>query len=798
MLGHAAAAIGSKIWMFGGQQGRKFLRTLYVFDTDTCTWSRKDSDAHPPARAGHSMVTVHGSVVYMFGGQGKRLYNDLYKLDPSTGQFVEVEAAGKPPSPRRGHSLVWDGRDYLVCFGGINATSTDAQLSVFSLSRGAWFTPQAFGPAPSARTQHSAQLLSPGVLLIFGGCNSAGTFFNDAVILDTRTFTWHKPALLNTAPAPRYHHTCATVNGRVLIYGGINSKQTFDGVVVVESKFMSDICSVAEELFRMSADTAGASALFGPLPNGSGALGVGAGSAHGASGTLGGGVGQVPMVALRMASAAGPGTGTGTVSGPSSGGLGPATVMPPPHATVQPAHLQAAQQQQQPGTRAGAPHRGPDHDFSSSKSLEAVKVQLTDLLLRRNLEEQHLHTARKVETTESLLMKEREAREATGKELMQHKLLLAEAEEAQAAAEQQLAAATARATREAAVAAELRAQLEAMQAKLSAREEELQEARQLQDSLVKELGIMASRYSRLASDVQEAADRGERERERERERLLAMAAATGSAARRASLTGMVMMQATAAGGSSGAGSTLLVGSGGSGGDSAPDARSVATGSAVALHQRNQTSVAEELAASGSYSLPLPGGHSGLLSATPGAAAFTVHCTASARTTPSAGRDSAAAAGSSGGAVGGAGCCQQLLVLLSECEMARASMVETNQGLTERAEELTAQNALLYGQLQQMLAEPAALEPLGLAELQELERKLDGSARAVREALMQRKIDEAQRRSSSEQACCAVCMEAPKAVVFNCGHQSCGPCAVKLTSCPFCRVSITARIRLFDA
>ena len=61
-------------------------------------------------------------------------------------------------------------------------------------------------------------------------CASAG----DAFILDTRTFKWHTPTQLNTGPAPRYQHTCCLIGGRVVLYGGINSKQTIDGVVLIE------------------------------------------------------------------------------------------------------------------------------------------------------------------------------------------------------------------------------------------------------------------------------------------------------------------------------------------------------------------------------------------------------------------------------------------------------------------------------------------------------------------------------------------------------------------------------------
>jgi hypothetical protein len=78
-----------------------------------------------------------------------------------------------------------------------------------------------------------------------------GVFFNDAYILDTSTWSWSKPQTLNTPPAPRYHHSCVMVNGRCVIYGGVNAKQTFEGLVVVETKVDHDISNIAAELSAM-------------------------------------------------------------------------------------------------------------------------------------------------------------------------------------------------------------------------------------------------------------------------------------------------------------------------------------------------------------------------------------------------------------------------------------------------------------------------------------------------------------------------------------------------------------------
>ncbi len=102
------------------------------------------------------------------------------------------------------------------------------------------------------------------------------------------------------------------------------------------------------------------------------------------------------------------------------------------------------------------------------------------------------------------------------------------------------------------------------------------------------------------------------------------------------------------------------------------------------------------------------------------------------------------------------------------------------------------------QVQQLNAQPEALDALASPQLEELEATLNASIRAVRDALLMRKVDEAQRRSGAEQNQCTLCMEVVRSVAFGCGHQACEPCSSKLAACPFCRATITAKIRLYDA
>ena len=57
-------------------------------------------------------------------------------------------------------------------------------------------------------------------------------------------------------------------------------------------------------------------------------------------------------------------------------------------------------------------------------------------------------------------------------------------------------------------------------------------------------------------------------------------------------------------------------------------------------------------------------------------------------------------------------------------------------------------------------------------------------------------DEGYDASASALLQCPVCLDKRKAVVFQCGHQTCCGCASLVSSCPICRQRITTRIRVY--
>lgn len=143
-----------------------------------------------------------------------------------------------PPSPRHGHTAVWDGSDSLIVFGGISSTSQClADVHVLSLSTGFWSSPSCTGDIPRARANHAAVMWGHNLMLVFGGCDprAAGRFMNDVFCLDNVSFTWHCLNAVGTPPAPRYWHSMVVLQGKAVVYGGSNATRSFDQLFSISS-----------------------------------------------------------------------------------------------------------------------------------------------------------------------------------------------------------------------------------------------------------------------------------------------------------------------------------------------------------------------------------------------------------------------------------------------------------------------------------------------------------------------------------------------------------------------------------
>ncbi|BDA44522.1 Acyl-CoA-binding domain-containing protein 4 [Coccomyxa sp. Obi] len=252
MSGHAACAVRDKIYMFGGRQNRKYLQRTYVFDTGRGAWKcPKKSPTDPPGLFGHTLTSVGQHGIYLFGGQGKKPSNAVYSLDPDTITWAHVDTKGERPDCRQGHSAVWDFADSLIVFGGLSATSVFNDVHVLSLSTGYWSRPQCIGQPPPKRYGHSAVMVASNLMLVFGGCSAQGAFYNDLYLLNTATFRWHRMGGVGAQPSARYGHACSAAAGRVIIHGGSNGAHAFEDLFTVSTAFGRDFNSIVAGLGQL-------------------------------------------------------------------------------------------------------------------------------------------------------------------------------------------------------------------------------------------------------------------------------------------------------------------------------------------------------------------------------------------------------------------------------------------------------------------------------------------------------------------------------------------------------------------
>ncbi|XP_073141442.1 acyl-CoA-binding domain-containing protein 4-like isoform X1 [Henckelia pumila] len=235
---HGAAAIGDKLYIFGGNHNGRYLNDLQVLDMKSWTWSKAEiqggKDGLPTACAGHSLVPWDGNKLLSVAGHTKDSSETLQVkvFDLQTSAWSTLKTYGKPPVSRGGQSVTLVGAT-LVIFGGQDAKrSLLNDLHILDLETMTWDEMDTVGVPPSPRSDHAAAVHADRYLLVFGG-GSHATCFNDLHVLDLQTMEWSKPTQQGEIPSPRAGHAGVTVGENWFIVGGGDNKSGVSETVVL-------------------------------------------------------------------------------------------------------------------------------------------------------------------------------------------------------------------------------------------------------------------------------------------------------------------------------------------------------------------------------------------------------------------------------------------------------------------------------------------------------------------------------------------------------------------------------------
>ncbi|KAH9513582.1 F-box only protein 42 [Bulinus truncatus] len=182
-------------------------------------------------RHSHSAVYFDGSM-YIFGGctSTNTTFNDLWKFDLTSRQWIRPVAMGTYPSPKACATMVVY-RGNLVLFGGWShpipypnphqSAHFFSELHIYSPSTNRWSHILSIGQEPEALGGHSASVAGH-LMVIFGGSPRTGVGTNNLWVFNFQKLSWKlQPVMFDVKPEPRYGQYQSTLDdSHILIMGG--------------------------------------------------------------------------------------------------------------------------------------------------------------------------------------------------------------------------------------------------------------------------------------------------------------------------------------------------------------------------------------------------------------------------------------------------------------------------------------------------------------------------------------------------------------------------------------------------
>ena len=232
-----SAVIGCKVYYFGGCTGgwpcedpsiqSNELFAYQVSDCSTSAWTEISLSGQVPSpRSSHGLAAV-GSFLYVFGGFAPPdRKNDLYQIDPASGQCTQLDAAagvaGTPPSVRRCFGFAAEGTD-IYAFGSAQESPAGSNdLHKFDTVARSWEEINdsigVMGTPPSSRWCLN-MVAGNGNLFVAFGMDAEGAYPLAAHRYNIATMTWTE---LSSASKGREIAAAAFLDSSIYVFGGWN------------------------------------------------------------------------------------------------------------------------------------------------------------------------------------------------------------------------------------------------------------------------------------------------------------------------------------------------------------------------------------------------------------------------------------------------------------------------------------------------------------------------------------------------------------------------------------------------
>ena len=227
---HTAVWTGTRMIVWGGNDGMNEVNTGGVFDPATNTWTATSLTGAPGARRGHAAVWTGSRMLVWSGyraGTGWLTDGGLY--DPTTDTWAPLP--GTSPAGRSRFPYAYDDTDHrMFVFGGWDATSVRGDGALFDGTT--WSTTSTTGD-PSAR-RYLPMVWTGSRFLVWGGENATNggdlasgvpsNVLQDGARFDPIGNAWS--AITNSGrPAGRSRHLEVWTGTQMVVWGGWDQNQ---------------------------------------------------------------------------------------------------------------------------------------------------------------------------------------------------------------------------------------------------------------------------------------------------------------------------------------------------------------------------------------------------------------------------------------------------------------------------------------------------------------------------------------------------------------------------------------------
>jgi hypothetical protein len=221
--GHAMAALGGKVLLFGGRTATTFFADTWEWDGHTWTDRTPTSGPSPSARAYHCMASMSDRILlyggHVVGDGGSEFgFVDTWEWNGTAWTQVGNGASGPNPGARSNAAMASSNNTQPSIFGGFDDVSkTLSDTWNWNVSVGWLSTGGVTALHPPARLDH-AMAATVGILVtMYGGFDGTSKYLAD-------TWTWNSKQwnqLMVAGPGPRAGHSMAQRgDSHTVLFGG--------------------------------------------------------------------------------------------------------------------------------------------------------------------------------------------------------------------------------------------------------------------------------------------------------------------------------------------------------------------------------------------------------------------------------------------------------------------------------------------------------------------------------------------------------------------------------------------------